>query len=148
MEYRGHLAVARSLSATMIADELRGERAAMADEPSDTGQAESSPEPAPFKHTPWQNFIRDLFMMFGPAQTGLPPYATPEEREAWRLANLPESSRAEHKSTAPPGYRIVEYTDSQGYLHRSLVPVAPSPAAPKPPERAQSDEPRPDTTRD
>src|SRR3954453_7216442 len=111
----------------------------MADEPSDTGQAERSPEPAPFKHTPWQNFIRDLFMMFGPAQTGLPPYATPEEREAWRLANLPQPPAAERKSTPPPGYQITEYKDSQGYLHRSLVPITSPAAATNRPELRQVD---------
>src|SRR3954453_13909448 len=105
----------------------------MADEPSDTGQAERSPEPAPFKHTPWQNFIRDIFMMFGPAQTGLPPYATPEEREAWRLANLPETPHGQRESTVPPGYQIVEYRDGQGYLHRSLVPITPPATVTKPP---------------
>src|SRR3954468_2975888 len=110
----------------------------MADEPSDTGQAERPPEPAPFKHTPWQNFIRDLFMMFGPSQTGLPPYATPEEREAWRLANLPEPPLAERKSTPPTGYRITEYTDSLGHRHRSIVPITPPSASRKQPERPRT----------
>jgi hypothetical protein len=98
------------------------------------GRADGAPEtditkgqegPAPFGHTRWQNFIREMWLILGPAQTGLPPYATPEERETWRLANLPQPSETTRASTAPPGYRITEYTDGQGYVHRSLVPTTP-----------------------
>ena len=95
------------------------------------------PAPVPFKHTRWQRLIRDLYKLYGPAQTGVPPYATPEEREAWRLANLPQTAETKRASTAPPGYRMVEYKDGQGYLHRSLVPDGDQPVADKPPEPPQ-----------
>jgi hypothetical protein len=95
------------------------------------------PSPAPFKHTWWQRLIRDLYKLYGPAQTGVPPYATPEEREAWRLANLPQTAEAKRTSTAPPGYRMVEYKDGQGYVHRSLVPDSEPPVADRPPEPPQ-----------
>src|SRR3954447_9669189 len=110
---------------------------AMANQPDErpaTGPAEEPAAPAPFTHTRWQNFIRDMWLVLGPAQTGLPPYATPEEREAWRLANLPEPAAGERKSTPPPGYRVTEYKDSQGYTHRSLVPITPPPTTEKPPQ--------------
>ena len=85
----------------------------------------------PFQHTRWQRFVRELFKIYGPAQTGLPPYPTPAEREAWRQANAPKA-----KAPAPvaplPGYQVTEYRDGQGYVHRSLVPVAPSDPAPTP----------------
>ena len=41
------------------------------------------------QHTRWQRLLRDVFKILGPAQTGLPPYATPEEREAWQRGNAP-----------------------------------------------------------
>jgi hypothetical protein len=90
-----------------------------ADTPSQDGPAQT-----PFKHTRWQALYRALFQVYGPAQTGLPPYATPEEREAWLRANPPQPQT---RTPAPPkrGYQVVEYRDGQGYLHRSLVPVPP-----------------------
>ena len=91
----------------------------------DGGEAHAA---APFKHTWWQRLIRDLYRLYGPAQTGLPPYATPEEREAWRIANRPEPKESK-PALPPPGYEIAEYRDGQGYVHRSLVPKT-LPAAP------------------
>ncbi len=100
-----------------------------------SGLAAGDAAPAPFKHTRWQNFVRDMWLLLRPAQTGVPPYATPEEREAWRQATLAEPLDAARTSKPPTGYRITEYRDAQGYLHRSLVPDAPPEAAadPKPP---------------
>ena len=99
------------------------------------------PAPAPFKHTRWQRLIRDLYKLYGPAQTGVPPYATPEEREAWRLANLPQTAETKRTSTAPPGYRMVEYKDGQGYLHRSLVPITPPSEVTEQPEPSRTEGP-------
>jgi hypothetical protein len=74
-----------------------------------------------------------MWLLLGPAQTGVPPYATPEEREAWRQATLAEPLAAARTSEPPAGYRITEYRDAQGYLHRSLVPDTPPEAGdPKP----------------
>src|SRR3954454_22964835 len=115
---------------------------AMANQPDErpaTGPTEEPAGPAPFTHTRWQNFIRDMWLVLGPAQTGLPPYATPQEREAWRLATLPQRPAAERKSTPPPGYQITEYKDSQGYVHRSLVPITSPAAAMNRPEPRQAD---------
>src|SRR4051812_47969843 len=64
-------------------EDQAGEMLAMANQPDETpatGPAEEPAAPAPFKHTRWQNFIRDMWLVLGPAQTGLPPYATAEER--------------------------------------------------------------------
>src|SRR3954453_20634087 len=108
------------------------------DETPATGPTEETAAPAPFKPTRWQHFIREMWLVLGPPQTGLPPYATPEEREAWRLANLPQP-QGERKSTAPPGYRMVEYRDGQGYLHRSLVPITPPAKADGPSADTQQD---------
>jgi hypothetical protein len=114
-------------------DQPAGERNQGA-EASDTGRPEETVAPAPYKHTRWQNFIREMWLILGPAQTGLPPYATPGEREAWRLANLPIAPEAKRTSEAPPGYRITQYTDGQGYTHRSLVPITEPRTAEKPGE--------------
>src|SRR3954447_10743584 len=147
MDHRGHLAVARSLSATMIADTLRGERGSHGRRTvghgtggtvARTGALQAHPlaelHPGPV-HDVRAGANRAPAVRDARGARGL---------EAGEPAGAFSSRAQEHR---PTGYRIVEYTDSQGYLHRSLVPVAPSPAAPKPPERAQSDEPRPDTTR-
>jgi hypothetical protein len=103
-----------------------------------TGRDRPDEEPSEraraFHHTRWQSFVRGLFKVFGPAQTGLPIYPTPEEREAWRLGNQPEAPVSEHTNTAPPGYRIVEYRDAQGLRHRSLIPIASPPGVGRPPE--------------
>jgi hypothetical protein len=72
-------------------------------------------------HIRRQLFVRDMYQPFGPAHTGLPPHASPQERESWRLANAPETPQTKWPSTAPPGYRVAQYRDGQG-LHRSLVP--------------------------
>lgn len=93
-----------------------------------SGESPAPSAPVRFKHTRWQRFVRDVYQLYGPAQTGLPPYATPEERESWRLATVPETPETTRPSTAPPGYRMVQYRDSQGYLHRSLVPDTEPPA--------------------
>ncbi len=74
------------------------------------------------KHTRRQKIVRELFKFFGPAQTGLPPYATPAEREAWRRANAPLPTTPTPKNLAPPGFRLTTYTDASGVVRRSLVP--------------------------
>ena len=71
-------------------------------------------------HTRWQRFVRFLFRFLGPAQTGLPPYATPAEREALRRGSMARPARS---SDPPPGYQVRIYTDAQGIVHRTLVPV-------------------------
>jgi hypothetical protein len=128
----------------------------MADEVDEPGQDPATPRQgdlrrrgdtgapsAPFKHTRWQKLIRSLFKLYGPAQTGLPPYATPQEREAWRQANRPQPK--ERKPAAPPpGYEITEYRDGQGYVHRSLVPITPPPLHAKQPETEQTDQSSPE----
>ena len=76
------------------------------------------------QHTRWQSFLRDIFRMLGPAQTGLPPYATPEEREAWRRANAPLPPPRPSEQLVPAGYRIEQYTDGSGVVHRSIVKVS------------------------
>jgi len=72
-------------------------------------------------HTRWQSFLRDVFKLLGPAQTGLPPYPTPEEREAWQRANAPLPPPRPSEKLVPPGYRIRQYTDGSGVVHRSIV---------------------------
>lgn len=71
-------------------------------------------------HTRWQRFIRFLFRYMGPAQTGLPIYASPDERRVYEAdrASRPDSRvRAE----PPPGYEVRVYTDPGGTVHRSIV---------------------------
>jgi hypothetical protein len=75
--------------------------------------------------TPWQRFYRFLWRFMGPAQTGLPPYATAEEREEFRRRNQP---RPPAVSEPPPGYRFLVYTDPNGVPRRALIPI--DPAAP------------------
>jgi hypothetical protein len=85
-------------------------------------ESSGAPAPAPFVHTWWQHTIRELFLTFGPAQTGLPPFPTPQEREDWRRANAPLPPPPPRENQVPPGYRIVVYTDENGLHRRSLVP--------------------------
>ena len=73
---------------------------------------------------PWQRFYRFLWRFLGPAQTGLPPYAT-EEREEYRRRNQPKPAAV---SEPPPGYRFMVYTDPNGVPRRALIPI--DPAAP------------------
>ena len=115
-----------------------------ADEPS-RADPPAQPPPPPFKHTRWQRLIRNLYQLYGPAQTGLPPYATPGEREAWRRANRPQPKERK-PAPPPPGYQITEYRDGQGYVHRSLVPITPPEAARKQPGFIPTDEPPTDPT--
>jgi hypothetical protein len=61
----------------------------------------------------------------GPAQTGLPPYATAEEREEYQRRNQP---RPPAVSEAPPGYRFLVYTDPNGVPRRALIPIDPAAA--------------------
>jgi hypothetical protein len=77
--------------------------------------------------TPWQRIYRFLWRFFGPAQTGLPPYATAEEREEYRRRNQPKPAAV---SEPPPGYRFMVYTDPNGVPRRALIPI--DPAAPAP----------------
>jgi len=74
---------------------------------------------------PWQRFYRFLWRFLGPAQTGLPPYATAEEREEYRRRNQPKPAAV---SEPPPGYRFMVYTDPNGVPRRALIPI--DPAAP------------------
>ena len=110
------------------------------DDEADRDESAARPAPAPFKHTRWQRLIRDLYRLYGPAQTGLPPYPTPEEREAWRRANRPQPKERK-PAPPPPGYQITEYRDGQGYVHRSLVPITPPPVPAKQSEPPQTEEP-------
>ena len=73
----------------------------------------------------WQRVYRFLWRFFGPAQTGLPPYATTEEREEYRRRNQPKTPGV---SEPPPGYRFMVYTDPNGVPRRALIPI--DPAAP------------------
>jgi hypothetical protein len=84
----------------------------------------------------WQRFYRFLWRFMGPAQTGLPPYATVEEREEFRRRNQP---RPPAVSEPPPGYRFLVYTDPNGVRRRALIPIDPTapgeaPAATEMPE--------------
>jgi hypothetical protein len=74
---------------------------------------------------PWQRVYRILWRFFGPAQTGLPPYASAEEREEYRRRNQPKPPAV---SEPPPGYRFMVYTDPNGVPRRALIPI--DPAAP------------------
>ncbi|MFN8074707.1 MAG: hypothetical protein U0Q15_04695 [Kineosporiaceae bacterium] len=93
----------------MTSDDAAGAR-----EPGDGAAANSRP------HTRTQRLYRFLFRFYGPAQTGPPPYATPEEVRRWE-----ESRRAPAAeptaSQPPPGYRVVRYTDEAGTVHHSIV---------------------------
>lgn len=100
-----------------------------------SGKSSAPSAPVPFKHTRWERFNRAMYRVFGPAQTGLPPYATPEERERFRLAHLPENRRPR---SAPPGYLLRQYRDGQGHLHHYMVPDT-GPTANKSSEQAPSD---------
>ena len=83
------------------------------------------------EHTPWQRFYRVLFRVLGPAQTGLPPYPTAEERAEHEQRNQPRTPTVREP---PPGYRFLVYTDPNGVPRRALVPV--DPAVPAPPADA------------
>src|SRR5690242_13425479 len=74
---------------------------------------------------PWQRVYRILWRFFGPAQTGLPPYAAAEAREEYRRRNQPKPPAV---SEPPPGYRFMVYTDPNGVPRRALIPI--DPAAP------------------
>jgi hypothetical protein len=74
---------------------------------------------------PWQRFYRFLWRFLGPAQTGLPPYATAEEREEYARRNQPKPAGV---SEPPPGYRFMVYTDPNGVPRRAIIPI--DPAAP------------------
>jgi hypothetical protein len=78
------------------------------------------------EHTPWQRLYRFLFRFMGPAQTGLPPYATAEERAEHERGNRPRTPTV---SEPPPGYRFLVYTDPNGVPRRALVPIDPAPPA-------------------
>jgi hypothetical protein len=83
---------------------------------------------------PWQRVYRFLWRFYGPAQTGLPPYATEEEREAYRLRNQPKPPAVREP---PPGYRFLVYTDPNGVPRRALIPIEPAaPAEPPGPAAA------------
>ena len=79
------------------------------------------------EHTPWQRFYRLLFRFFGPAQTGLPPYPTPEERAEYERRNQPRTPTV---AQPPPGYRFLVYTDPNGVPRRAMVPIDTAPPAP------------------
>ena len=70
------------------------------------------------RHTLGQRIIRTLFIFFGPAQSGPPPYATAEELEAYRsgMRALPPAER-----TTPPGFAVREVVDENGVARRYLV---------------------------
>ncbi len=80
------------------------------------------------EHTRWQRFYRFLYRFYGPAQTGLPPYPTAEERAEFERR---DRRRAPDVSEPPPGYRFMVYTDPNGVPRRALIPI--DPAAPAPP---------------
>lgn len=77
-----------------------------------------------------QRAYRFLWRFMGPAQTGLPPYATPEEREEYRLGNQPRTPALREP---PPGYRFMVYTDPNGVPRRALIPIDPGTPTPTPP---------------
>jgi hypothetical protein len=76
-----------------------------------------------------QRLVRLLFRVVGPAQVGLPPYATDEERE--RFERDRDRGPAPASDAPPlPGYRLVTYTDPSGIVHRSAVPLTEPPDNP------------------
>ena len=79
------------------------------------------------QHTLGQRLFRTLFVFFGPAQSGPPPYATPEELQAYRDSIAPRPAVAR---SAPAGYEVREVTDEQGVTRRYLV--QPEPDEPSP----------------
>jgi hypothetical protein len=79
------------------------------------------------EHTWWQRIYRFLYRFYGPAQTGLPPYATAEERAEFERR---DRRRTPDVSEPPPGYRFMVYTDPNGVPRRALIPI--DPAAPAP----------------
>jgi hypothetical protein len=91
---------------------------------------------------PWQRLYRVLWRFFGPAQTGLPPYATAEEREEHRRRNQPKPAAVREP---PPGYRFMVYTDPNGVPRRALIPV--DPAAPAQPTQTEGADEPPGATR-
>lgn len=70
------------------------------------------------QHTFGQRLIRTLFIFFGPAQSGPPPYATADELEAYRagMTPLPPTER-----TAPSGFTVREVVEQDGTVRRYLV---------------------------
>ena len=81
---------------------------------------------------PWQRFYRFLWRFLGPAQTGLPPYATAEEREKYSPAQPAEAGGRER---APPGYRLHGLHGSERRARTGADPDRPAapgeaPAAP------------------
>jgi hypothetical protein len=68
--------------------------------------------------TRWQRFVRFLWRFYGPAQVGPPPYATDEELRLHAAGNRPLPPP---ENDAPPGYRMVRYTDPNGVERHTLV---------------------------
>jgi hypothetical protein len=83
-----------------------------------------------------QRVYRFLWRFLGPAQVGLPPYATAEEKAEFRARNQP---RTPTPREPPSGYRFMVYTDPNGVPRRALIPLDGAP--PQPP---QEDVPRRD----
>ena len=70
------------------------------------------------QHTFGQRLVRTLFVFFGPAQNGPPPYATPEELQAYREGVAP---RTPTPPAAPDGFRVREVTGEDGVTRRYLT---------------------------
>lgn len=91
-------------------------------EPVTPRDAEANADVSPPRpHTRMQRFYRFLFRFYGPAQVGPPPYATPEEVRRWEESRRPTAATPPVASQAPPGYRVVRYTDEAGTVHHSIV---------------------------
>jgi hypothetical protein len=67
-----------------------------------------------------QRLVRLLYRFVGPAQVGLPPYASEEDRA--RYAADQNRTPPTVSPAPPPGMRFVTYIDEHGIEHRSAVP--------------------------
>ncbi len=81
-------------------------------------EPKGAPTTSSRRHSLGQRIFRDLYGFMGPAQVGPPPYATPEELEAYarEMAPVPPTRKA-----PPPGYHFVYYTDPNGTPRRMIA---------------------------
>jgi hypothetical protein len=69
--------------------------------------------------------IRALFKVIGPAQVGLPPFASEEEKaryDADRAKGSAPTAPGTADDHVPPGYHLVTYVDESGVKRRVARP--------------------------
>lgn len=74
--------------------------------------------------SPAKRLLRALFKIAGPAQVGLPPYASEEERARFLAdrAKAAEPRRPASTEQVPPGYHLETYVDESGVTRRVARP--------------------------